>query len=134
DVYIALNKFENANDLLKPLAQKQPNNAIVTLNYANVLYKAGQHAQAIEVLKDYLMINPDSVLGHQLISDAYAASQQPMQMHQANAEFYQLLSIHQKAIDELQFAYNYAENYLTKQRIRARINQLREKQLQMSQM
>lgn len=57
-----------------------------------------------------------------------------MQMHQANAEFYQLLSIHQKAIDELQFAYNYAENYLTKQRIRARINQLREKQLQMSQM
>ena len=134
DVYIALNKFENANDLLKPLAQKQPNNAIVTLNYANVLYKAGQHAQAIEVLKDYLMINPDSVLGHQLISDAYAASQQPMQMHQANAEFYHLLSIHQKAIDELQFAYNYAENYLTKQRIRARINQLREKQLQMSQM
>jgi beta-barrel assembly-enhancing protease len=134
DVYIALNKFENAIDLLKPLAAKQPNNAIVTLNYANVLYKAGQHAQAIEVLKDYLMINPDSVLGHQLLSDAYAASQQPMQMHQANAEFYQLLSIHQKAIDELQFAYNYAENYLTKQRIRARINQLREKQLQMSQM
>lgn len=134
DVYIALNKFKQAIDLLKPLATKQPNNAIVTLNYANVLYKARQYSQAIEVLKDYLMINPDSVLGHQLISDAYAASQQPMQMHQANAEFYQLLSIHQKAIDELQFAYNYAENYLTKQRIRARINQLREKQLQMSQM
>lgn len=134
DVYIALEKFQLATNILKPLAAKQPNNAIVTLNFANVLYKSGQHALAIEVLKDYLMINPESVLGHQLISDAYAASQQPMHMHQANAEFYQLLSIHQKAIDELQFAYNYATNYLTKQRIRARINQLREKQLQMSQM
>jgi predicted Zn-dependent protease len=120
--------------MLAPLAQKLPNNEIVTLNFANVLHKAGQQKQAIEVLKDFLMINPGNVLGQQLISDAYAASKQPMLMHQANAEFYQLLSIYGKAIDELQFAYNYADNFLTKQRIRARINQFRDIQQKMANM
>ncbi len=132
DVYIELDQYSNALSMLAPLASTQAHNEIITLNYANVLIKAGQTTDAIELLKDYLMVVPESVLGHQLISDAYAASKQPMLMHQANAELYQLLSVYGKAIDELQFAYNYAENYLTKQRIRARINQLRETQLALS--
>lgn len=134
DVYLEQSEFQQAITMLAPLAQKLPNNEIVTLNFANVLHKSGQQKQAIEVLKDFLMINPGNVLGQQLISDAYAASKQPMLMHQANAEFYQLLSIYGKAIDELQFAYNYADNFLTKQRIRARINQFRDIQQQMPNM
>lgn len=134
DVYLEQSAFQEAITMLTPLAQKQPNNEIVTLNFANVLHKSKQQKQAIELLKDFLMVKPNNVLGHQLLSDAYAASKQPMLMHQANAEFYQLLSIYGKAIDELQFAYNYADNFLTKQRIRARINQFREIQEQMSNM
>jgi len=50
-------------------------------------------------------------------------------MHETNAEVYTLYAAFPRAIDELQHAYNFTEdNHLAKQRIRARIKQLRDQE------
>jgi predicted Zn-dependent protease len=52
-------------------------------------------------------------------------------MHQSKAELYALMAMYPRAIDELQYAFNFAEGHLTKQRIRARIEQFRSNQERM---
>jgi predicted Zn-dependent protease len=96
---------------------------------ANAKIEAKQFDQAIVVLRDFLLLNPDHLLSHQLLSDAYASKRQYLEMHETNAELYSLYAAFPRAIDELQHAYNFTEdNHLAKQRIRARIQQLRDQE------
>lgn len=126
DVLIEQKRAQEAVDLLEPMLRKMPRNLVVSLNLANALLKVQNYPRAIVVLKDYLLVNPEHTLSYQLLADAYAESKQQMEMHQARAEFYALLSVYPKAIDELQNAYNYSgDQALEKQRIRARIEQFR---------
>ena len=131
DTYIGLSNAPKAIQLLQPVNQKIPNNPVITLNLANSYIENKDWDSATELLKDFLMVNDKSLLGFSLISDAYARSQARLNMHQNKAEMYALMAIYPKAIDELQYAYNFAESYLLKQRIRARISQFRESQERM---
>ena len=131
DIHIGLQQFEQAQRLLAPLNNSMPNNPVILLNYANQYIEADQADKAIDVLKDFVMVHPDNTLGWQLLSHAYASEQRPMEMHQANAELYNLLGGYRRAIDELQFALNYAQGHLLKQRMRARMNQFRESEERM---
>jgi predicted Zn-dependent protease len=51
-------------------------------------------------------------------------------MHQSKAEVYALYGAYTRAVDELQYAYNFAkdDDHLQKQRIRARIKQFRDQE------
>lgn len=131
DVYIGLDNPSAAITLLTPINQKIPNNAVVTLNLANAYLEAKHWDRSIEMLKDFLMIEPNHLLAQSLLSDAYTRSQQRLQMHQSKAELYALMAMYPRAIDELQYAFNFAEGHLTKQRIRARIEQFRSNQERM---
>ncbi len=131
DIYIGLGEFDQAQQLLAPLNQSMPNNPVILLNYANQYIEANKSDKAIDVLKDFVMVHPQNTLGWQLLSHAYASEQRPMEMHQANAELFNLLGGYRRAIDELQFALNYAEGHLLKQRMRARMAQFRESEERM---
>lgn len=127
DILLEQKRVDDAIALLDPMAKRMPRNRVVSLNLANALIKGRQYERAIALLKDYLLINPEHTLSYQLLADAYSESKQKMEMHQARAEFFALLSVYPKAIDELQTAYNFTgEQRLEQQRIRARIDQLRE--------
>lgn len=129
DILIELEQPENAVALLQEELQNSPRNAVVTLNLANAAIEGRQFEYATEVLRDFLLLNPDHMLSHQLLSDAYGKSSQYLEMHQMNAEVYALVAAFPQAIDELQHAFNFTgENHLEKQRIRARIQQLRDEQ------
>jgi predicted Zn-dependent protease len=129
DIFIALGKAQKAIDMLTQQLQKTPRNSVITLNLANAKIEAKQFDQAIVVLRDFLLLNPDHLLSHQLLSDAYASKRQYLEMHETNAELYSLYAAFPRAIDELQHAYNFTEdNHLAKQRIRARIQQLRDQE------
>lgn len=129
DIKLAQNQYKEAIKNLEVISSKMPRNRVISLNLANAAIKMGDYGKASRVIKDYLLINPGHVLSYQLLMEAYGENKQFLEMHQAKAEWYALLAAYPNAIDELHTAYNHAkDNNLEKQRIRARIEQLREAQ------
>ncbi|XOV78215.1 MAG: M48 family metalloprotease [Aestuariibacter sp.] len=129
DIAISQDRAALAVSNLSKLDKKIPKNQVISLNLANAAIKAGDYDKAIAVLKDYLLVNPDHMLSYQLLTDAYGGKKAFLQMHQAKAEWLALYAAYPNAIDELQTAYNYTgDSNIEKQRIRARIEQLRTEQ------
>lgn len=127
DIELEQKRFAQAISLLAEHNQRTPHNRVLTLNLANALIKNGDYDKATRLLKDYLLVNSGHMLTYQLLSDAYQASKQQLEMHQTKAEIFALVAAYPKAIDELQHAYTFAmDSNLEKQRIRARIEQMRE--------
>ncbi|WP_100657256.1 M48 family metalloprotease [Alteromonas flava] len=129
DIYVAMGDAKQAVAMLTEELKNSPRNAVVTLNLANAAIEDKQLDYATELLRDFLLLNPEHMLTHQLLSDAYGKARKYKEMHQMNAEVFALLAAFPQAIDELQHAYNFTgDNHLEKQRIRARIQQLRDEE------
>jgi predicted Zn-dependent protease len=129
DIAIETNQHQNAIDKLSAQIIHAPYNQVLTLNLANTLIEKNNFEPAISLLKDFLLINPENTLAYELLSTAYRKDLQKLEMHQAKAEIYALVAAYPRAIDELHNAYNFAdERKIEKQRIRARIEQLRNAQ------
>ena len=126
DVLIAQGDAKAAIKLLTPLWEFKPKNKVLSLNLANAMIKAQQYPEAIQILRDVLLLDPEHFLSYSLLVDAYTATGQKRQMYKASAERYGLVLAYPRAIDELQFAYNETGlDFLEKQRIKARIEQFR---------
>lgn len=129
DIGLALEQYEQVINMLTTQAARTPRNRVVSLNLANTYIQNEQIEKATRLLKDYLLVDPDNLLAMQMLADAYGESRQLLEMHQSKAEVYALVAAYPRAIDELQNAYNFAgDRQLEKQRIRARIDQLRDAQ------
>ncbi len=129
DIDLALKQYDSATARLRAQLLHSPRNKVLSLNLGNALITAGKNSEAVTVLKDYLLTHPDDLLGYQLMAEAYKQDKNFLEMHQSKAEVYALVSAYPRAIDELQTAYNFAQDSkLEKQRIRARIDQLRDAQ------
>lgn len=129
DIYISLGQPLKAVEILTPHVQHNPRNQVLALNQANAYISAQKYDDAISLLKDFLLVRKDYQIAHQLMSEAYQKAKQFSQMHQSKAEVYALYGAYNRAVDELQYAYNFAgDNHLAKQRIRARIKQFRDQE------
>lgn len=129
DIYISLGEPLKAVNLLKPHVTHNPRNQVLALNQANAYISAQNYDEAISLLKDFLLVKKDYQIAHQLMSEAYQKSKRFSQMHQSKAEVYALYGAYNRAVDELQYAYNFAgDDHLIKQRIRARIKQFRDQE------
>ena len=129
DIHISLGEPLKAVNLLKPHVTHNPRNQVLALNQANAYISAQNYDEAISLLKDFLLVNKDYQIAHQLMSEAYQKSKRFSQMHQSKAEVYALYGAYNRAVDELQYAYNFAgDDHLIKQRIRARIKQFRDQE------
>lgn len=129
DILLALGQHDKAIANLESAAKKIPRNRVISLNLANAAITKKDYEKAIDVLNDYLLVNPKHFLTLQLLVKAHTESHSYLQLHQTKAEYFVLLAAYPNAIDELHTAYNFAEgNNLERQRIRARIEQLRDKQ------
>lgn len=133
DIYIKQGQAQKAVNLLTPKWTLKPQNKVLALNLANALIYDQQQERAISILRDILLVDNEHFLSYSLLIDAYAQTQQKKEMHQASAERFALILAYPLAINELQFAYNQVEgDYLEKQRIKARIEQLRLAQANLS--
>lgn len=129
DIYIAAGEPKKAIELLAPHTKHNPRNQVLALNQANAMISAGFFDDAVTLLKDFLLVRKDYQIAHQLMSEAYQKAKRFSQMHQSKAEVYALYGAYNRAVDELQFAYNFAgDDHLQKQRIRARIKQFRDQE------
>ncbi|WP_051275293.1 M48 family metalloprotease [Aestuariibacter salexigens] len=126
DIGLELKQPDKVLPALKQHAQRTPRNPVVALNLANASIKIGDFDAATQILRDFLLVNPEHYLSYQLLTEAYGENNQMLEMHQSRAEVYALVAAYPRAIDELQHAYNFAaDRHLEKQRIRARIEQFR---------
>ncbi|GGF58258.1 M48 family metalloprotease [Alteromonas lipolytica] len=129
DIDIATGHAAEAEQMLRAQLNHKPRNSVVVLNLASAQMAQKKNEEAIELIRDYLLVHPDDQLAYQLLSDAYKANKSFKGMYQSKAELLALYGAYPNAIDELQHAYNYTgDDYLEKQRIRARIQQFRDEQ------
>ncbi len=129
DLSLAMGKPQEATARLAPHLQLTPRNQVLALNQANALIAANENDKAVQLLKDLLLVHPDYEIAWQLLTEAYKNNKDFQGMHQSKAEVMALNGAYRRAVDELQFAYNFtADKHLDKQRIRARIKQLRDEE------
>lgn len=132
DIYLGQKEYQKALNLLAELYSLMPNNQVVTLNYANAAMSAKKFELATELLQNFIILNKENFLAHDLLTEVYKKQEKQKEMHQSKAEVYALLGIYPKAIDELQTALNYTEkNSITQKRIKARILQFQEQENQL---
>lgn len=128
DSLIGLKQFKQAQAMWAALALLMPNNHVVSLNYANVLEHNSEYEKAATLVQDLLYVQPDNFLAHDLLTTIYRKQGNNALMHVEKAEVFALLGAYQRAIDELHEGYKVAKGQpLVKKRIKARIDQLREK-------
>jgi predicted Zn-dependent protease len=135
DIYIAKKNFKPALTMLSELALLMPNNQVITLNYANVAMEAGQYELAIQLLQDFLILNPGHYIAYDLLTQVYKKQDNLLQMHTNKAEKLALLGAYPQAVDQLQTAYNFAkEQPLMQKRIKARILQFKDAEERLKQL
>ncbi|WDE10048.1 M48 family metallopeptidase [Thalassomonas haliotis] len=129
DVYIQLKQFKQGIGMLSELNLLMPNNQVVALNYANLLMEAKKYQQAADILNDFLLVKPDNFLAYDLLTSVYRRHGKTALMHVNRAETLALLGNYQRAIDELQTGYEFADGKpLLQKRIKARVLQFQEQE------
>lgn len=125
DLYIAQGKADKAEAMLLKALQAAPNNAVISINYANALLKQDKNAEAVKVLQRYTHDNPNDVNGWHLLSEASIHLGFSDEDLAARAEILALKANWNKAIQYYTQASQLAELGSLKQaRYDARIDQL----------
>jgi predicted Zn-dependent protease len=125
DLYIAMKQPEKAEQMLKRSLKSAPNNAVLTINYANGLMEQDKNEEAIKVLQRYTHDNPKDVNGWHLLSEANIHLGVSDEDLAARAEILALKANWNKAIQYYTQASQIAELGSLKQaRYDARIDQL----------
>ena len=129
DVYIANNQASKAIAMLERLNLFMPNNQVVSLNYANALMSVKEYDHAVEILQDFLLVNPGNFIAYDILTTLYREQRKDGLMHMNKAEVYALLGAYTKAVDELQTSYTFLEEQpLMQKRVKARILQFQEQE------
>lgn len=111
--------------MLQKALKSKPNNAVLTINYANALMKQDKNAEAVRVLQRYTHDNPNDVNGWHLLSEASIHLGRSDEDLAARAEILALKANWNKAIQYYTQASQLAELGSLKQaRYDARIDQL----------
>lgn len=135
DAYIQTNQHNKAIDLLSELNLFMPNNQVVTLNYANALQEAKKYQAAEVLLQDFILLHPDNFVAHDLLTTVYEKQNKQALKHVSKAEVFAMLGGYERAVDELQTAYNYADDrQLLQKRIKAKILQYQQQQEKLKQL
>ncbi len=125
DLYLATDRPEKAQALLSAALKQKPNNAVLTINYANAMMKEEKYADAIRTLQRYTHDNPNDTNGWQLLSEANIRLGNSAEDLAARAEIFALKANWNKAIQFYTQASQLAKlGSLEQARYDARIDQL----------
>lgn len=106
-------------------ATQFPLSPLSALLYADLLQRHGDHAQAIEFVRNQLAITRGKVKYHELLARSHAALNHMTLSHQATAEAYVLLGALRPAVQQLQLARKAADaDFYVMSEVDARLRQL----------
>jgi predicted Zn-dependent protease len=125
-VRLAAGDAAGAEKIIAAAAQNYPDNAGVLYEYAEVLQARGNHARAIEVLREVLRHRPQDARAYNLIAKSYSALGRRTDQHRALAEGYYLQGGLAAAVDQLHLAQKAGDgDFYTLSAIDARLRELR---------
>jgi predicted Zn-dependent protease len=125
-VRMAAGDRAGAEKIIAAAARNYPDNAGVLYEYAEVLQALGNHARAIEVLREVLKQRPQDARAYTLIAKSYSALGKRTDQHRALAEGYYLQGGLAAAVDQLQLAQKAGDgDFYTLSVIDARLRELR---------
>lgn len=127
DLLLGQKKYDEALAMLKKEYQRQPNNQVVTLNYANAAITAGKLDLAHQLLKYFLLEKPEHVLGKELLAQTYKEQDDKASYHELRASIYTDYGAYAQASNEVQKALNHVdtEDDIKQQRLKARLKEYR---------
>lgn len=101
DILVKKKAFDQALKMLAQHYKLQPNNAVITLNYANVAIEAKQPALAVELLNRYKISKGEDYIAADLLTTAYGHLKNLSKYHEMRAEVFAMLSLYEQSIEEL---------------------------------
>ncbi|QZN91931.1 M48 family metalloprotease [Idiomarina abyssalis] len=125
DILLAKDDYETVLDWLRGKYVQQPNEPVITLNFANAALKAQDTSLAEKLLRDFLLQQPNDPLALDLLTQVYERNGKRAAMYETRAEALALRGNFKLAIDQLHTAHNHTDSDLTHKRLNARIDQIR---------
>lgn len=134
DILLAMEDYETVLSWLRGKYIQQPTEPVITLNFANAALQAQNTALAEQLLRDFLLREPDHTLALDLLTQVYDRSGKRAAMYETRAEALALRGNFRLAVDQLHEAHNHTDNSLTHKRLNARIDQIRNLEQQVQQL
>lgn len=106
DIHLGLETPHKVLPKLEKAYQLRPNNAVVTLNYANLLIAAKDFDKAVQILEYYILSHPTDYLANQLLQLAYKQSDNIVRYHITTAELAAIRADYRAAIKSVNLALN----------------------------
>lgn len=132
DLLLARKDYKKAIAVLSKERDLKPTSEVININLANAYIEAKQAKKAIPILEEALFLNKQSSVPYLLMADAYKQLGNRSMQYFVSAENYALAANYNKAIDQLNYAYQYAQNDpLQRARIEARISQFKQAEKQL---
>jgi predicted Zn-dependent protease len=127
DLLLGQKKYEQALSMLKKEYQRQPNNQVVTLNYANAAITAGEFKLAKKLLKYFLLEKPEHLLGKELLAQTYQKLDEKSSYHELRASIMTDYGAYSQASNEIQKALNHIDvgDDIKQKRLKARLKEYR---------
>ncbi|MGL5948422.1 MAG: M48 family metalloprotease [Aeromonas sp.] len=120
DLDVAKKAYAAASARLTQRLRELPNNEVVVMNLASTQLAAGNLQASIALLDPYLRQHTTSLIGWQLIAEAYGKAGQISELHSARCEQFALRGQYKKALGELTIARASTSNRLAQARLDAR--------------
>ncbi len=104
DLLVKKQAYDSALAFLAEHYKYKPNNAVITLNYANVAVEAKKPELAIELLSSYRISKGEDYIATDLLTRAYGQIQNLPKYHEMRAERFAMLSLYDQSIEELKLS------------------------------
>ncbi|WP_238596647.1 M48 family metalloprotease [Psychromonas sp. psych-6C06] len=131
DTLLALNKVDDAIELLAPYQQQSPQNSVFTLNLVVALQTAKQFAEAEQLLERFIRVHPEHILAHQLAIDLYKKMKNKAKEHATKAKYLALQGRFREASQEMGSALVFTKSKLDQARYSASIEQYKKQDLRL---
>lgn len=129
EIELRSGKDENALGRMESLLAENPDNHVLTLEYARMLIESGQPLKAQNLLEDYLVFRQGDPRLYELLSHASKAAGNPVQSHAYMANYHEINGDISSAISHLEAALRKKiDSYHMEASIRARLKALRLKE------
>ena len=129
EIRAASGDLPGAHAIYREALQSFPESRALVYGYAESLYVARAHDQAVAFIEGRLRRDAQDYKLYGLLAKSYAALGKPLQQHRAQAEFYMLQGQLGQAVEQLQFAQKATDgNFYEQSAVDARLRELRKLQ------
>ncbi|MCP5079429.1 MAG: M48 family metallopeptidase [Psychromonas sp.] len=131
DTSLALKQTDKAIQMLSPLQNRSPENAVFTLNLVIALQAEKKYQQAEKLLERFIRTHPKHLLAHLLAIDLYKLIKDRAKEHAMKAQYLALQGRFREASQEMGSALVYAKSNLDQARYSATIELYKKQDLRL---